>query len=298
MSSDFVLSHFTVGNEDAEASGFVLHGALGSGQNFRRFARQLNERLPNLALVVVDLRGHGASHGAPEPHTVENCAVDLAVLARHLGRSPAVVMGHSFGGKVALDYARLCETGRLEGLVHSRARSSSFPDAPNSGLRQVWALDSDPGAQQVDASHEVLRVMQAVRDVPLPISDRQHVVSNLLQRGFSSGIANWMTTNVEREDQSYRWTLDLDVIEALMKDYFERDLWNYLAQPRDALDIHLVVAERSDRWDPSKRARAEALPAHSRCHTHVLADSGHWVHVDNPDGLLALMVPRIASALV
>jgi pimeloyl-ACP methyl ester carboxylesterase len=74
-----------------------------------------------------------------------------------------------------------------------------------------------------------------------------------------------------------------------MRDYFRVDTWDYLAQPRERPEFRLVVAERSDRWTPALRERAKALPASTRVIYHELERSGHWVHVDNPDGLLALL---------
>jgi pimeloyl-ACP methyl ester carboxylesterase len=56
-----------------------------------------------------------------------------------------------------------------------------------------------------------------------------------------------------------------------------------------------VVAERSDRWTPELRARARALPPSARVTYHELPNAGHWVHVDNPDGLLALLRQHLPS---
>ncbi|HWO14139.1 MAG TPA: hypothetical protein VNN80_31760, partial [Polyangiaceae bacterium] len=109
------------------------------------------------------------------------------------------------------------------------------------------------------------------------------------ESGLSGGLAEWMATNLKRVDDHYEWVFELDAIEELMRDYFGVDLWGYLAQPRESPEIRLVVAERSDRWTPDLRARARALPAASRVIYHELERSGHWVHVDNPDGMLALL---------
>lgn len=60
-------------------------------------------------------------------------------------------------------------------------------------------------------------------------------------------------------------------------------------------------AENSDRWDPETVLRLESLDAQERggsegkVAVHVLPKSGHWVHVDNPRGLLEIVAPKIAS---
>jgi pimeloyl-ACP methyl ester carboxylesterase len=55
--------------------------------------------------LCVDLRGMGASSGAPGPFTVEHFASDLGDLVDRLGLDPLVVVGHSMGGAVAQRFA-------------------------------------------------------------------------------------------------------------------------------------------------------------------------------------------------
>jgi pimeloyl-ACP methyl ester carboxylesterase len=105
-----------------------------------------------------------------------------------------------------------------------------------------------------------------------------------------------MATNLKREGERYAWLFDVDAIEELMADYFRVDLWGFLEQPRERPDLRLVVAEHSDRWTPELRARARALPPSTRVSYHELPNSGHWVHVDNPEGILALLSEHLLRA--
>jgi pimeloyl-ACP methyl ester carboxylesterase len=274
----FLLHHRVIEAASGAAGGrlaFVLHGVLGSGQNFSRFISKLCDERPDFRYVLVDLRHHGQSSGAPPPDTIAACARDLAALAVHLGGAPEVLIGHSFGGKVAIEYAR-------------QRQAESDP------LRQVWVLDSVPGTQSGGQS-EISEVIRAVRSVPVPAQSRRDVVARLVAEGLSSGLAEWMATNLKRQGESYVWTFDLDAIEELLRDYYRVDLWDYLAQPRERPEFELVVAERSDRWDPALRERAQALPPSARAHYHPLRNSGHWVHVDNPTDLQALMVRLLVA---
>jgi pimeloyl-ACP methyl ester carboxylesterase len=234
-------------------------------------------------LVLVDLRNHGSSTGAPAPHTLEACAHDLLTLAAHCvqvqPQLPPVsaLIGHSFGGKVAV-------------------RASAFSSF--SDLRQVFVLDSSPGAVIPTDDHEVLRVIRAVRQVPLPIASRAAVVESLGAQGLSAGLANWMTTNIRRVSDGagadrYEWVFDLEAIEESLRDYFAQDLWGYLGQARSRPEFHLVIAENSDRFNPELRARAERLPAASLCETHLIEKAGHWLHVDNPEAVLKLLEERL-----
>jgi pimeloyl-ACP methyl ester carboxylesterase len=56
-------------------------------------------------VVAVDLRGHGRSSVPAEGFTARQFAADLAMLLERLGASPAVVVGHSLGGAVAVALA-------------------------------------------------------------------------------------------------------------------------------------------------------------------------------------------------
>jgi pimeloyl-ACP methyl ester carboxylesterase len=99
-----------------------------------------------------------------------------------------------------------------------------------------------------------------------------------------------MTTNLERTTDGYRWSFELDRIRALLVDYAARDLWPYLEQrSQERLDLRVVVAERSERLDAPVRERLAQLERAGRLRYHLLPDAGHWLHVDNPEGLLDLL---------
>lgn len=244
---------------------FVLHGILGSGRNWRTVARRLTQRRPNTAFVTIDLRNHGSSDGAPGPHTLATTAEDLCAVAELTGY-PSTVIGHSFGGKVALAYAAM------------------RPDR----LAQVWVLDSRAGAQPPDPDNDVLQVLAALRQVPLPLTDRERLVTLMTQAGFSTMLAHWMTTNLRRTDGGFIWAFDLDAVEQMIADYWRRDLWAVLRDPPCAIDV--VRAGRSDRW-PAEVVRRFAREAGRDVRMHVLPEAGHWLHVDDPEGLLELLAP-------
>jgi esterase len=275
--SEFIPHHEWLGDpKSATRLGVVVHGALGSGQNFRSFVKRLLGACPDFAFALVDLRGHGQSHPAPAPHTLAVAAADLERLVqRALADNPHAslhcVIGHSLGGKVALQFAR--QSQRV--------------------ARQVWALDSNPGAQDPEEAHEIRAVLAAVRSMAEPIRSRQDVVSHLLAQGLTNGLAQWMTTNLRREGDTFRWVFDFDVIEGLLRDYFAVDLWAFLAEPHPNTQLHLVIAEASNRWTPEMRRRAAAVVRPGQVEIHPLPNAGHWVHVDNPGGLLAMLIPAL-----
>mgnify|MGYP003331177400 CR=1 FL=1 len=79
------------------------------------------------------------------------------------------------------------------------------------------------------------------------------------------------------------------------------DYWPILEHPPKGMEIVMVRAENSDRWDPRIVEKLESLDgrkndeSESRLSVVVLPKSGHWVHVDNPKGLLEIVIPKMAS---
>ena len=58
-------------------------------------------------LIVVDRRGHGLSPAEPRPYTIASDAVDALEAANRAGAGEIHVAGHSYGGMVALEMARI-----------------------------------------------------------------------------------------------------------------------------------------------------------------------------------------------
>lgn len=77
----------------------AIHGLTGHGQRWRTLA---TEHLSDVAIAAPDLLGHGRSSWAA-PWTIDANAAALADLLD--AQRPAVVVGHSFGGAIALNLA-------------------------------------------------------------------------------------------------------------------------------------------------------------------------------------------------
>ena len=265
--SEFVLGHHVVDGVEATRSIWLLHGVMGSARNWSSFARRLVETLPGWRAVTVDVRCHGDSRGAPPPHTVEACAVDLQRLAEKIG-APDAVSGHSFSGKVVLDYAR-------------RATP-----------RTTFVLDCPPGplAPGDATSTELGRVLEVLATVAGPIERRTDVADAFRAAGFADTLSNWMATNLRRreDDEGYDWSFDPECVRRLVDDYWRLDTWPILEDPPGEGTIHVVRAGRSDRWSADDLLRLDRLAATERVFVRVLHDAGHWLHADDPEGLLAV----------
>ena len=74
-----------------------LHGVTSHGRHFARLA----EALPGLHVVAPDLLGHGSSPYEP-PWSI---AAHLEAIVDTVGVEPGMLLGHSFGGRLALELA-------------------------------------------------------------------------------------------------------------------------------------------------------------------------------------------------
>lgn len=76
----------------------------------------------------------------------------------------------------------------------------------------------------------------------------------------------------------------------------EADYWPLLQQPPPGVHVHVVRGGESDRWTPETVAELDGACGLSGGRTlhHLVPKAGHWVHVDNPDGLLAPMLQHLA----
>ncbi|CAI5468763.1 unnamed protein product [Closterium sp. Yama58-4] len=228
--------------------------------------------------------------------------------------TPRILIGHSFGGKVALS------------MIDQAAK-------PMPSAIKVWVLDATPGKVRAggDGEDHPADLIDALRGMPPLILDRSEVVNSLLSQGFSKPIAQWMTTNLSRThlpsldlvrdlppsqqqlheaaaraasrgQAAYGWAFDLEGIAQMYSSYETTNLWHLVEDVPEGVHINFLRAERSlHRWarDDIRRilgAEQEAMGHGAAVRMHVLEDAGHWVHTDNPDGLFQILAPSFGPS--
>ena len=99
------MSRFSFETVGAGSPLLLIHGSFSNGP--ATWAGQMDELRHHHRLIVVDRRGHGQSPAEPRPYTIASDALDVLEAADWAGAGEIHVAGHSYGGMVALEMARI-----------------------------------------------------------------------------------------------------------------------------------------------------------------------------------------------
>jgi esterase len=290
MMSRLFCSRVTVSDEPPQRFTYFLHGVFGSGGNLRGIAKSwllaMRERHGETdhGAVLVDLRMHGRSQGLAAPHTLETAARDVIELSQLEHAPISGIVGHSFGGKVALAVVR----------------------ALSGDLEHAALLDSMPGAR-VDhrGSETTMRVFELLRGLPKKFGRREEMIATLETEGLSKDLASWLAMNLvpttgdgteakpvsAARRETFELRLDLDAIDALLQDYFVQDFWPLLEQPPGRVRYKLIIGGASNVYNADDYLRSERAIG-PRLSMRVLPGASHFVHVDDPNGVIEALAER------
>lgn len=232
----------------------ILHGLFGFSDNWQTIAKGLAE---HHLVITPDLRNHGRSPHLPT-HTYPQMADDLkAFLEEHWIFSTDLV-GHSMGGKVAMQFA----------LHH--------PDMVN----KLVVVDIAPG-QAPDNHSDIFR---SLFDLDLSqISTRQEADAFLAARIPDFGTRQFLLKNITRHtDGTFTWKMNLPV------------LWQEYPSILAAVDGEpfnkpalFIRGSRSGYIKDADFSFIHALFPQADIKT--VENAGHWVHADQPETLLQML---------
>jgi esterase len=152
-------------------------------------------------------------------------------------------------------------------------------------------VDSTPTVRAPEGT--AWEMLESVRSLPPDFGSRDEAVERLIACDYPPGVAQWMAINLEPRGGRYRWRIDLDAMEEMLRDFFRTDLWPVIENPPPGVEIHVVKATESHTLDPESTARVEAAGrANGRVFLHLL-EGGHWINTDNPDAVLRLLAERL-----
>lgn len=262
-----MLAATRVGADVTERSLVMLHGIYGRGRNWQTIARGIVGARPDYACWLVDLPYHGASPPARHGDTIDAMAGDVHDWVTRHATVPTAVLGHSYGGKVALAFAE-------------RVRDQPL---------QIWVIDSTPEVKPPSGS--AWNMIEIVRRLPASFATREEAAAALVEQGYSRSVAQWMATNLGRDGDALTWRLDFDAMERLLVNFFDIDMWHVIERPAAAHDVHVLKASESNAITPDAVARLEAASGEQVTLHHRAG--GHWIHAESPSVVTELLLQHL-----
>jgi len=165
--------------------------------------------------------------------------------------------------------------------------------------KHTWLLDTVPGV----AHKSVDDVFRAICKIPRPISSKKELVRMMIEdEDIDPEIAAWMTTNLYKTDKGFDFIFDLDVVKLLLNDFPNQDFIGMLSDYSNIMEkrdnhskIHMVIAGKNRAWTDEILLRLKDINCRIKNSKEPLLDlvflenAGHWVHIDDLDGLMNAM---------
>lgn len=241
----------------------ILHGLFGSARNWQSMAERLAVQY---RVFSCDLRNHGDSPWAPGMSFAE-MADDLEALIEEKGLAPAIVLGHSVGGKTAM----------LTALRH--------PDVVDA----LIVVDIAPVAYE----EPFLGYIEAMRAADLGNGRRRADVDAALAAAVpDAGTRLFLLQNLEeRPSGGFSWRFNLEAIATNMPTLLDFPPTEHLAYEGRALFVSGAASDYIGRthhgavWDRFPQAEFA-----------VIEGAGHYPHVEQPDAFFERITLFLDSA--
>lgn len=229
----------------------ILHGLFGNLDNWQTFAKQLAE---HFMVYIVDLRNHGRSPHVDEM-SYQAAAEDLKAFMESQWIYEANIIGHSMGGKTAMQFA------------------FDHPDM----LNRLVVVDIAPKSYR--GGHE--KIFQAMLSLsPEQLENRSEAEEQLAKTITDPAIRLFLLKNLSRnKDGGYGWKMNLPV---LYRDY-PKILSAVNGEAFEGPTL-FVRGERSDYIKDADQPQIRELFPKAQLTT--VPGAGHWVHAEAPKILL------------
>lgn len=226
----------------------ILHGLFGSLDNWMTLAKKWSE---NYQLWLVDQRNHGQS-----PHSdsfnYQLMAEDLKeFIGEHQINNP-IILGHSMGGKTAMEFA------------------VNFPNL----LKKLIVVDIAPINYEVH-HYDIISALESIN--LNKITSRGQADEQLSKRIDEQGIRQFLLKNLYRKSKdTFAWRFNLEVIK---EQIIPISAWN-ISEKQFEKSTLFIKGENSNYIQMNHAA--EISKRFPQYHLELIEDAGHWVHAENP----------------
>jgi esterase len=237
----------------------LLHGLFGSADNWHTVAKYFSQ---HYQVISVDLRNHGRS-----PHhdsqTYIDMADDLIALLDTLNLGSVYLLGHSLGGKVAMQFATLYPE-RVKKLIIVDMAMRSYPDAQTYLIDAMMAVD----LSMVKTRNEV-----------------NQALSNTIE---NEKVRQFLLMNLVKTDGNLQWRINLPALKANYP-FIRQAVCESAQFNKPCLFI------RGERSDYVSDDDVEHIKAHFTNAQFASLPAGHWVHAEQPQAFIAVIEQFLTS---
>ncbi len=235
----------------------ILHGLFGSSDNWVSFARQISELLP-YEVYTVDLRNHGRS-----PHhssfAMEALVEDLNDFLSQNDIESPILMGHSLGGKIILNYLN-------EPFSHNVKAS----------------IIVDMGLRNYDIKQSHVELLSVMKNAPVEEFTSRIMAEEYFSKHIPSmKLQQFVLKNLKRnKNNRFDWKLNLDAIDV----YVDSILKGVGYSEKCKINTLFLKGELSDYINSEDESLIVEVFENATIRT--ITNAGHWVHADNPVEML------------
>lgn len=231
----------------------ILHGLFGISDNWITHAKRLAVKYK---VFVPDLRNHGQSPQSPV-FNYHAMVEDLLEFLQNQHLDKAMIIGHSMGGKVAMNFALVYPY-----MVH-----------------KLVVIDISPRAYPVRDTHN--QIIQAMGSINFDEIDyRQDVEEKLKEKITSEKMRLFILKNLYRQNRGrLAWRINLREIAANMES-ITAGLIHEGMFPGMTLFIRGCISDYIT--DADEALIYKYFP---NAFIETIEGAGHWVHADAPDEL-------------
>ncbi|MDN5742332.1 MAG: alpha/beta fold hydrolase [Yaniella sp.] len=243
-----------------------LHGLMGRGKNFTTIAKGLTDTTTSL---LVDLPNHGVSCWTEGFDYVEMADLVADELRRDFCKDePAVVLGHSMGGKVAmllaLRHPELLAGLIIEDIAPTTSSASEFEHLLGTLLSKVQLTD---------------------------IASRREAHAAIKKDIDDAAVRGFLLQNLTRDDDhGFKWEPNIQML------FDHLDTIVGFPDVEGTFEDHPVLwikGEHSDYInDASGAIMRELFPMTRRIQ---IRDAGHWIHAEQPKHFIETLKYYIAG---
>ncbi|KOO56782.1 acyl-CoA esterase [Rheinheimera sp. KL1] len=238
----------------------LIHGLFGSYENLGVIARALAGQWQ---VINLDMRNHGRSDWH-DSMSYALMAEDVKETLDHLGLEQVILLGHSMGGKIAMEFA-LRYPERVSKLI----------------LADISPVQNRP---------RHLEILSALDGIDLSsLQSRQQADQQLALVITETGVRQFLLKSLYKDGDQFRWRFN---IKALIANYPQLLEAPPSKGPYTGPTLFIKGAE-SDYLLPEHQSLIQQLFPHSKA--KVIMGTGHWLHAEKPVAFAKIVTDFLLS---